>query len=128
MQYGYWKVLVIRKHRMAASWRHLVPGAFIGSLCVLAAAGMAWIPALWAAVGLVALYAIATFAASLAIAARSEWVLFPVLPVVVACFHFGYGYGFLRGIWDFVILNNAPEAKFVQLTRERAPKPDSVQS
>src|SRR5712671_5833877 len=27
-QYGYWKVRVIQKHRMPASWRHLVPASF----------------------------------------------------------------------------------------------------
>src|SRR5882724_8959022 len=57
MQYGYWKVLVIRKHRMPASWRHLVPGAFIGGLCLLAVTGLFWSPALWLAAGLAALYA-----------------------------------------------------------------------
>ncbi len=31
-QYGYWKVRVIRKHRLPASPRHLVPGAFVLSL------------------------------------------------------------------------------------------------
>lgn len=128
MQYGYWKVLVIRKHRMPASWRHLVPGLFVGSLCLLAAVGLFWSPALWALFGLAVLYAAAVLLAAVVIAARTEGILFPVLPVVIACFHFGYGYGFLRGILDFVMLNNAPEAKFVQLTRERAPRPDSIQS
>ena len=28
-QYGFWKVLVIRKHRLPASWRHLIPGIFM---------------------------------------------------------------------------------------------------
>lgn len=128
MQYGYWKVLVIRKHRMPASWRHVVPGAFLGSLCLLAAAGLFWTPALWAAAGLAVLYIAAALVASVIIAARTQWTLFPVLPVVIACFHFGYGYGFLRGILDFAILNNAPEAKFVQLTRERTPKPGGAES
>ncbi|MDE3066471.1 MAG: glycosyltransferase family 2 protein [Verrucomicrobiota bacterium] len=122
MQYGYWKVLVIRKHRVPASWRHLVPGAFVGGLCLLAVVGVFWFPALWMALGLAALYAAAALVLSVAIAARAQWRLFPVLPAVLACFHFGYGYGFLRGILDFVVLNNAPEAKFVQLTRERARK------
>jgi succinoglycan biosynthesis protein ExoA len=128
MQYGYWKVLVIRKHRMPASWRHLVPGTFVGSLGLLAALGIFWFPALWVLAGLAAVYLAANFAAAVVIAARNRWTLLPVLPVVMACFHFGYGYGFLRGILDFVILNNAPEAKFVQLTRDRAPKPGNVQS
>jgi succinoglycan biosynthesis protein ExoA len=119
MQYGYWKVLVVRKHRMPASWRHIVPAAFVGVLCLLAVTGFFWPPALWAALVLVVLYAGAVLVAAAVIAIRVEWKLFPVLPVVLACFHFGYGYGFLRGIWDFIFLNNAPEAKFVQLTRER---------
>jgi hypothetical protein len=128
MQYGYWKVLVIRKHRMPASWRHLVPGAFVGSLALLATLGIFWLPALWMAGGLAGLYAAATHVAAVIIAARTKWTLLPVLPLVIACFHFGYGYGFLRGVLDFVILNNAPEAKFVQLTRESAHKPGQVKS
>ena len=128
MQYGYWKVLVVRKHRMPASWRHLVPGAFVASLCLLAVLSLFWPPALWGAVGLAVLYAAAMLMATIVIAARAEWALLPVLPVVVACFHIGYGYGFLRGILDFVVLKNAPEAKFVQLTRERASKPGGVPS
>ncbi|MGH7992516.1 MAG: glycosyltransferase family 2 protein [Limisphaerales bacterium] len=128
MQYGYWKVLVIRKHRMPASWRHLVPGAFVGSLGLLLAAGCFWTPAWWIAVGLAMLYTAAISVAAMMIAARTQWTLLPVLPAVLACYHFGYGYGFLRGILDFVIRKNAPETKFVQLTRERAPTPGDVQS
>ncbi len=37
-QYGYWKVAVIRKHRIPASWRHLVPGAFMAANLALATA------------------------------------------------------------------------------------------
>ncbi len=128
MQYGYWKVLVVRKHQMAASWRHLVPGAFVASLCLLAVLSLFWPPVLWGAVGLAVLYAATVLMAAISIAARTEWALLPILPVVVACFHVGYGYGFLRGILDFVVLKNAPEAKFVQLTRERASKPGGVPS
>jgi len=126
MQYGYWKVLVVRKHRMPASWRHLVPGAFVACLCLLAVLGLFWFPALWGAIGLAVLYAVATLTAAVVIAARTKWTLLPILPVVVSCFHMGYGYGFLRGILDFVVLKNAPEAKFVQLTRERTSKPGGV--
>ena len=34
-QYGYWKVRVIQKHQIPASWRHLVPGAFVLALIAL---------------------------------------------------------------------------------------------
>jgi succinoglycan biosynthesis protein ExoA len=122
MQYGYWKVLVIRKHQAPASIRHVVPGAFVGSLCILAVLGMFWTPVFWAVAGLTLSYALAALVLSLIIAARTNWTLLPALPGVVWCFHFGYGYGFLRGIFDFVVLHNAPQTQFVQLTREKAVK------
>jgi len=128
MQYGYWKVLVIRKHQVPASFRHLVPGFFVGCLCVLAALGLFWSPALWGAVGLALLYAAAALAVSLVTAAGTQWTLLPLLPFVVCCFHFGYGYGFLRGILDLVLLHHAPDTQFVQLTRKQSPKPGSVRS
>jgi hypothetical protein len=39
------------------------------------------------------------------------------LPVVVACYHFGYGYGFLRGLWNFVIRRKHGDQNFSSLTR-----------
>jgi succinoglycan biosynthesis protein ExoA len=123
MQYGYWKALVIRKHRIPASFRHLVPGSFVGCLCLLMICGLFWSPALWMAAAVMFLYATAALAVSLVIATGSQWVLLPILPIVVGCYHFGYGYGFLRGVLDLVLLQNAPATQFVQLTRERAVKP-----
>src|SRR5438094_6830897 len=49
MQYGYWKVLVVRKHQIPASIRHLAPGAFLASLGSLCGLGLFWPPALWGA-------------------------------------------------------------------------------
>src|SRR5262249_47183273 len=34
-QYGYWKVRVIQKHKLPASWRHVVPAASLASLISL---------------------------------------------------------------------------------------------
>jgi glycosyltransferase involved in cell wall biosynthesis len=117
MQYGYWKVLVIRKHDMPASLRHLVPGAFVASLIVSILLAWFWSPGLWVTAALAGWYAAFIAFASVVTAAKTEWALLPLLPVVFGCFHFGYGYGFLRGIIDFVVFHNAPNAKFVQLTR-----------
>ena len=128
MQYGYWKVLVIRKHHTAASLRHFVPGVLVGSILILAILGMFWTPGFWAVAVLSLLYAAGAFVLSLIIAARTNWTLFPALPGVVWCFHFGYGYGFLRGIFDFVVLHNAPQTQFVRLTREQSAKPETDKS
>ncbi len=126
MQYGYWKALVIRKHQMPASFRHLVPGTFVGCICSLAVLGLFWSPALLGGIALATIYLAAALMVSLLTAARTQWALLPVLPIVVGCFHFGYGYGFLRGVLDLVVLHNAPGTKFVQLTRKRSSKANGL--
>jgi glycosyltransferase involved in cell wall biosynthesis len=110
LQYGFWKVAVIRKHRIPASWRHLVPAAFIlanlafgaGVLVSLATVSADWTAAIggvWLA--LLCAYAGATIAASFAAVGRSGWAALPYLPAVFATYHFGYGVGFLRGLCKF---------------------------
>lgn len=138
-QYGYWKVRVIQKNQMPASWRHLVPGTFILLLLALllsfavlftGSAIIGWythrqVPAFNH--GFVALRVLAFFLglygccaglASLHTAMKTDWRLLPLLPAVFACYHFGYGYGFLRGIIDFSIRKRRPGRQFVELTRK----------
>ena len=106
-QYGFWKVRVIRKHRLPASWRHLVPGSFLLWLVLApACAGVmklsghpaAALLALSAWGMTLALYGIATVAASIHLAAGKGLDLLPLLPVVFCVYHFGYGGGFLSGL------------------------------
>ena len=110
-QYGFWKVAVIRKHRLPASWRHLVPGLFVLANVALPVGwaigglvGVAWLAeaarGLWLAQA--AAYGLALTAASV-IAARKEWGLLPLLPVVFATYHVSYGLGFLAGIGHFIL-------------------------
>ena len=47
LQYGFWKVAVMRKHGSVASWRHLVPALFVssillGSLLIALSAALGW--------------------------------------------------------------------------------------
>jgi succinoglycan biosynthesis protein ExoA len=130
-QYGYWKVRVIQKHRIPASWRHLVPGAFVltlTALCLCSIVGLTgWLLGGWSGLaGLVSLLALAVclvcyftaaIAASIATSRTTGWSLLPQLPFVFFCYHWGYGYGFLRGVWDFVVRRKRPGAQFVELTR-----------
>jgi hypothetical protein len=62
-------------------------------------------------------YLLSVLVASVVTAAKTEWKLLPVLPLVFACYHFGYGFGFLRGILDFVILRRGASVSFTKLTR-----------
>lgn len=117
MQYGYWKVRVIQKHKLPASWRHLVPAAFLLTLLLLVLASVIWHQAWWVLAGVLGLYLLGILSASLWTAGRTQWALLPALPLVFPCYHFGYGYGFLRGILDFVVLTRRPGGNFETLTR-----------
>ena len=129
MQYGFWKVAVIRKHRLPGSWRHLVPVAFVtGNAALIAAMAIAavsgargWFEgatAVWLA--LAAAYAAAILAASLASARRGGWAIFPYLPAAFATFHVSYGLGFAAGLLRFVSKPGqalVAESAFTRITR-----------
>jgi hypothetical protein len=117
VQYGYWKVRVIRKHRMPASPRQLVPGGFLGGLLLLAAASPFSEPAWQSLLAVLTLYAALsiTFGAALCRGANRRYL--PVMPLVFGAYHFGFGYGFLQGVADFVILRKTGRRKHTVLTR-----------
>ena len=117
MQYGYWKVAVIRKHRNVASWRHLVPASFLSALMLLALLACWSNMAFWGLLALITIYLICNLAASFLAAARSGWRFFALLPVVFACYHLSYGFGFLRGIADFILFRRAPRPRYTRLAR-----------
>jgi succinoglycan biosynthesis protein ExoA len=71
----------------------------------------------WGWLALMASYVMAATLASFMTTARQGWRLFPLLPLVFACYHFAYGCGFLRGVCDFVILRRGPRRSFTDLTR-----------
>ena len=103
-QYGYWKVRVIQKRGEPASLRHLVPGAFCAVLTIFVALSPMSILARYGAMALAGTYVAGVIAASVLTAARSGVSLFPALLITFPCYHFGYGFGFLAGLWDFAIL------------------------
>ena len=116
-QYGYWKVRVIQKHRIPASVRHLVPAGFLLLLVALPMLSFYSALAFRAWFALIGAYLAFIVLASLRTANEKGWKLLPVVPLAFACFHFGYGFGFLRGVWDFILLRRQPGAAFSSLTR-----------
>lgn len=121
-QYGYWKVRVIQKHKLPASWRHLVPGAWLGSLILLTLLAPVhhWIFALLMVHLFVYLLA-NLMATALTCLRANDFRFLPILPVVFACYHVGYGFGFLRGLIDFVLLRRGARESFSTLTRGQNP-------
>ena len=111
-QYGFWKVRVIRKHKIPGSWRHLVPGTFVMANLLLplvaAVAAVAGDRVLFRRViagwsVLLAVYFLAILVASCVSARRFGWRLLPYLPLTFSTFHVSYGIGFLMGsiYWTF---------------------------
>jgi hypothetical protein len=115
-QYGYWKVRVIRKHKLPASIRHIVPAAFVLSLVLLPLAALVW-PHVWLVwLSLVGAYLACSIAAAFTAGRRYGWDVFLLMPFVFACYHFGYGIGFMVGIRDW-ILTRDPRALSREITR-----------
>jgi succinoglycan biosynthesis protein ExoA len=117
VQYGYWKARVLKKHRLPASVRHLVPSIFVLTLALLPALSLVWPIALWSWVALLGLYIAVNFSVSALTAVANGWQLFPLLPWVFAIFHFAYGLGFLKGFADFVVLRRKANQSYSALTR-----------
>jgi hypothetical protein len=114
-QYGYWKVAVIRKHGLPASWRHLVPGTFVLGLGGLATGSvLSWMADLWwlfsffTAAGLLVggLYVLIALTAALLSTRVHGWSILPILPLVFLVYHFSYGFGFALGLLHY---RNDPE-------------------
>lgn len=130
MQYGFWKVRVIKKHKIPASFRHLVPGLFLATLIGSGCLAPFSERALWASVGLVGLYCVAVLVASIHLAYRTGLDLLPILPVVYWCYHFGYGYGTLRGLENLLLRKQFCHSDFTATNRncERHVMPSTVAS
>ena len=130
-QYGFWKIPVIRKHRVPASVRHLVPAAFVATLGGLLLASIGFgiaalalssfhylaVLSLGTLAALILLYSAASLVASVSAAAGSEWRYLPVFPAVFGCLHIGYGLGSLEGVRDSLLKIKQGEAANSELTR-----------
>jgi len=111
-QYGFWKVVVIRKHRAMASLRHAVPGLFVMSIVILAAlSAVSRVAAILLGVEAAA-YAITCIAATLDCARSLEWRALAAVPAAVVTYHVSYGLGFLMG----VLRLSAPAGRFFTVT------------
>jgi len=117
-QYGYWKVFVIRKHRLPASIRHVVPGVFMALLflAVLSAVFMPWGLLLFIAL-LSSYFSISVCLSIITCRKVEHWRYILVFPVVFSAYHFGYAIGSLFGVVDFVVLKRDGRKAYGKLTR-----------
>lgn len=97
-QYGFWKVQMLRKHPRSIRIRQLAPPLFVLALVLSGALSAVSSLAAWVFALVTASYLGLSLAFSLSIAARRGWRYLPVLPLIFACLHLGWGLGFLYSL------------------------------
>ena len=117
-QYGYWKVMVLRKHRIPASIRHLVPVSALAIMVILASLAPFVSVAAQVFLLLAATYLGLSLAASVVAAAKARrWRILPILPAVFALYHGGYALGFATALFDVSMRRSAVRSSARQITR-----------
>jgi glycosyltransferase involved in cell wall biosynthesis len=100
-EYGLWKVRVLQKHPRQMSARQFAPAALIAALLVGGVLALI-VPDLWPVPLLIGgSYVVANLLASVGVALNQGARLLPALPGAFAALHFGYGLGFLFGLFRF---------------------------
>lgn len=110
-EYGYWRVAVIRKHRMPASFRHLVPLIFvIGLVASLTLAAIA--PESWRLLMLAGpcTYGLILCGVGLHLSLRAGWKVGALFPVAAATMHIAYAIGFMWGFLQGARASSATQA------------------
>lgn len=114
-QYGYWKVFVNKKHKAVTTLRQLVPFVWVFYLI------FAWLPALyfWPWIFLYLCGILLYLCVSLYAAWKLTKNLSTFLRVLRAFYtlHLGYGWGYFKGIVDFLILNKKPSSDSMKMSR-----------
>jgi succinoglycan biosynthesis protein ExoA len=98
-EYGYWRVVVIRKHRMFATFRHLVPPIFVGGLAT--SLGLAFLmPAEWRFFLLTGpfIYGLTLCGVGLSLMPRVGWKVGLLFSIAATTMHLAYAVGFVWGV------------------------------
>lgn len=114
-QYGYWKVYVNKKHKQVTTARQMFPALFI--LGIITGFSLSFVSFIffYITAGFIALYIFLGFYFGFKLAQKISDAL--ILFRIFAILHFSYGFGYIRGIWDFLILNKVPKRRNMELTR-----------
>ena len=117
-QYGYFKPLVNKKLGSPATLRQFFPLGFFISLVISAcvmlfnfSVGFSFI------VGILCLYLCVALIFTIGAIIKKKNVGFILLPYVFFVIHASYGYGYLKGIFQFLILKKFPHTKSIKVTR-----------
>jgi hypothetical protein len=98
-EYGYWRVVVLKKHRIPASFRQIVPPLFMAVMLTSVIAGL-WLPGWWrlTAAAIPMLYGVTLLTVGVTQGHKTGWRVAALFPVAAAIMHVAYAIGFVRSI------------------------------
>ncbi len=113
-QYGYWKVFVNKKHQTVTSIRQLIPLFFVLFLIQLTISPLIHVYFLFLNLIVLANYFLLAFIFASKVTSKTNIasVIFTFLIL-----HISYGFGYLKGLIDFVLFNKKPVKKSMELSR-----------
>lgn len=114
-QYGYWKVFVNRKHKTVTTYRQLIPPMFVIYLFFLPFSAFVGMNVFLINCLPLVLYLILNlvFSSKQAKSFSDFFQLIITYPIL----HISYGFGYIKGMIDFVLLRKTPSAKQKRLSR-----------
>lgn len=118
-QYGYFKPLVARKIRTIITRRQLIPPAFILSLITFGVLSFVHIFFLYIFLSILLVHLSANIFFSVSIAAKKGIKYLFALPSVFITMHLSYGFGYLKGIMDFILLGKYQKKKLKDIPLSR---------
>lgn len=118
-QYGYFKPLVCQKVGAILTWRQLVPALFVGSLITSGVLSVFFKSFLIVSLFIIFSYLIANVSFSLSAAFKKGLKYLFTLPIVFATLHISYGVGYLKGIFDFMLLKKHERKKMADISLTR---------
>src|SRR4029078_13312811 len=100
-QYGYWRVAVLREHRIPTSLRQIVPVTFLLLMAIFLILGMQ-LPGIWrlTALALPVCFMAVLAGAALNVMIRRDLRTGLIFPLCAAIMHFAYASGFLWGAFN----------------------------
>lgn len=121
-EYGYWRVAVLRKHRMPASFRQLVPPTFlVGLVCSLAFAWLGPDPWRWAALVPPLVYVLLLLVAGVSHTRTHGLKVGVLFPIAAATMHVAYAAGFVGAAVKSVLFStiSSPPTNSQQYSQSR---------
>lgn len=114
-QYGYWKVFVNTKHKTVTTIRQVVPPLFVAYIFSLFISFILPNPLNWIySVGFFAYLGMLIFSSiKLSINLNEFWKFTRTFLIL----HFSYGFGYLHGILNFILLKRKPSKNQMRLSR-----------